>query len=80
LENNANAALAALQLGCATKILEKEQGERFSAFRANGTDLPIDVRHGDGAVPRVFGCAKRLGKWFGEERIHGLKQLLRIEF
>lgn len=80
LENNANAALAALQLGCATKLLEKERGERFPAFRAKGADLPTDIRHGDGDVPRVFGCAKRLGKWFGEARLHGLKQLLRIEF
>lgn len=80
MENNAKSALMALQVGCATRILEREGGEGLPAFRARGSDLPFKVRHGEGGVPRMFNCAKRLGRWFGVERIDALQQQLRIEF
>ena len=80
MENNAKTALMALQVGCAAKILEREGGEGFPAFRAQGSDLPFKIRHGEGNVPRMLNCARRLGKWFGLEKIDGLKQQLRIEF
>ena len=80
LENNAKSALMALQVGCAANILEREGGEGLPAFRARGPDLPFKIRLGEGSVPRMFSCAKRLGRWFGSEKIEGLKQQLRIEF
>lgn len=80
MENNAKSALVALQVGCAANILEREGGEGLPAFRSRGSDLPFKVRLGEGSVPRMFNCAKRLGKWFATEKIEGLKQQLRIEF
>jgi hypothetical protein len=80
MENNAKSALIALQVGCAAEVLEREGGAGFPAFRAKGNDLPFKIRHGEGDVPRIFNCAKRLGKWFGLEKVSGLKPLLRIEF
>lgn len=80
MENNARGALTALQVGCAANILEREGGEGFPAFRAQGPDLPLKIRNGEGSVPRMYNCAKRLGRWFGSEKIEGLKQQLRIEF
>jgi hypothetical protein len=80
MENNVKSALTALQVGCAAAILDREGGEGFPAFRARGSDLPFAIRHGEGGVQRMFNCAKRLGKWFGTEKIDGLRQQLRIEF
>jgi hypothetical protein len=80
LENNVKSALMALQVGCAAKMLEREGGEGLPTFRARGADLPFKVRHGEGSVPRIFNCAKRLGRWFASEKLEGLKQQLRIEF
>jgi hypothetical protein len=80
IENSAKNALLALQVGCAAQILEREGGEGLPAFRARGPDLPFKIRHGEGGVPRMFNCAKRLGRWFGVEKMDGLIQQLRIEF
>jgi len=80
LENNAKTALKALQVGCAARIIEKEGGYGFPAFRAQGPDLPPKIRHAEGNVPRMINSAKRLGQWFAQEQFHNLKQQLRIEF
>lgn len=80
MENNARSALKSLQVACASKILEREGGAGLPAFRAQGADLPFKIRHAEGSVPRIFNCAKRLGRWFGVEKIDGLKRQLQIEF
>lgn len=80
LENNAKAALKALQVGCAARLLEREGGYGFPTFRAQGPDLPLKIRQGEGNVPRMINSAKRLGHWFAQESFHDLQQQLRIEF
>ncbi|MBF9196113.1 three component ABC system middle component [Microvirga terrestris] len=79
MEDYSLLALEALQVGSAAGILQREGGEGFPSFRAIGTDLPKPIRYGEGSVPDIFNCAKRLGAWFAAEKINMLQKQLNIE-
>jgi hypothetical protein len=79
MEDNARLSLTALQVGCSAKILGREGGVGFPNFRANGSDLPGDVRDSFAAVADIFNSARRLGAWFAQEKLVALQRILAVE-
>lgn len=80
IEDNAQNALRTIQVSCAARLLTREGGDGFPAFRAVGTNLPPPLREGGGSVPRMFNSAKRIGAWLASENIVSIRQQLNVEF
>ena len=81
VEDHANTALKALQVGVASGLLAREGGDGFPRFRATGgSDLPPAIRDFDPPVSHLFGAAKRLGTWFAMDGFDAVRRQLNIEF
>jgi len=74
------AGLLALHVGAAAGILSREGGDGFPIFRAQGNDLPKDIRDGTAAVVDIFSAARRLGAWFAMDELPSLAHQLSVEF
>ena len=81
VEDHADSALKALQVGVASGLLLREGGEGFPRFRATGGgDLPPAIRELDAPVSQILGAAKRLGTWFAMDGFDTAQRQLNIEF
>jgi hypothetical protein len=80
IEEHSISALRALQVGTASGLLQREGGDGFPTFRAEGSDLPRALRDTSAGVADMLNAAKRLGAWFASEQIEMLFKQLNIEF
>jgi hypothetical protein len=80
VEGAFGASLAALQLGVAVGLLQRDGGKGFPTFRAlGGADLPIALRDPNN-LEEMIAAAKRLGAWFALEPFEVIQRQLVIEF
>lgn len=70
------ACLRALQVGVASKILEREGGLGLPTFRALGTALPVAIRE----TNQTNASAKRLGMWLAADDLATLQSRLGVRF
>ncbi|NWJ22653.1 three component ABC system middle component [Rhizobium sp. RM] len=81
IETSSRKALIALQLGVATRLLQRDGGEGFPTFRALGSsDLPPALRDNGSSLGAMILAGKRLGAWFALESFEGIQRQLMVEF
>jgi hypothetical protein len=73
-------SLAALQLGVAVGLLQRDGGQGFPTFRAlGGADLPVPLRNAP-RLGEMIAAAKRIGAWFALDPLDVIQRQLFIEF
>lgn len=81
VEDHADAALNALQVGVSSGLLGREGGDGFPRFRAlGGGDLPAAIKDFDPPISHIMAAAKRLGVWFAIDGFETVRRQLNIEF
>ncbi|MET4455560.1 three component ABC system middle component [Bradyrhizobium sp. RT3b] len=79
MEEHSLGALRALQVGAASGLIQREGGDGFPTFRAEGSDLPRALRDATAGVTDMLNGAKRLGAWFASEGMDVLFKQLNLE-